>query len=158
MASAIEGVEGGRTLSHTDTQMQVANQAHAFIVAVELGSNGTWSHTVAVERGFILVEALLALSETPASGTACATQSACGCCSIVELAIITTLDTSAIHLDQLSPACIAQVNSPTAPIATGITFQASEASVQVVQWTLSHTVPIQGLEVVRAPQTVGGSP
>ena len=137
--------------------MQVAHQAHALIID-QLGSDRAGSDTLSVERGFVLVQALLALSETPASGTASATEGTGGTCSIVELAGITTLHTPAIHLEQLTPAHIAQIHGSTAAVTTVIAFQAGETSVQVVQGTLSDTVAVEGLEAIGTPQTVGGSP
>ena len=146
----VEGVEGGRTGSHAGAQVQVPHQADTLIVVIQLGSNWTWPNTVAVAGGFILVEALLALGGTPASGTASSTEGTGGCCSVVELASIAALHASAVHLDQLVSTHIAQVHGSTAAITTGITFQAGEASVQVVQRALGHTVPVEGLEVISA--------
>ena len=115
-------------MSHTGLQVQVAHQAHALAV-VQLGSDRAGPDTLSVERGFVLVEALLALGETPASGTAWTAEGTGGGCGIVELAGITTLHTPAIDLEQLAPAHIAQIHGSTAAIATGIAFQADEASV-----------------------------
>ena len=156
LASAAEGVEGGRTLSHTGLQVQVAHQAHTLVID-QLGSDRAGPDTLSVEWGFILVEALHALSETPAAGTASTTEGTGGSCSIVELTGITTLHTPAIDLEQLTPTKIAQIHGSTTAVATSITLQAGEASVQVVQRTLSDTVTVEGLEAIGAPQTVGGS-
>ena len=154
----VEGVEGGRTGSYAGAQVQVAHQADTLIVVIQLSSNRAWLNTVAAAGGFILVEALLTLGQTPASGTAFATEGAGGCCSVVELASIAALHAPAVHLDQLVSTHIAQIHGSTAAITTGITFQAGEASVQVVQRALGHTVPVEGLEIIRTSQTVGGRP
>ena len=154
----VEGVEGGRTGSYAGAQVQVAHQADTLIVVIQLSSNRAWLNTDAVAGGVILVESLLTLGGTPASGAASSTEGTGGCCSIVELARIASLHTSAIYLDQLAAAHIAQIHGSTAAITTGITFQAGEASVQVVQRALGHTVPVEGLEVISASQTVGGRP
>ena len=150
LAPAAEGVEGGRTLSHTGLQVQVAHQAHALAV-VQLGSDRAGPDTLSVERGFVLVEALLALGETPASGTASAAEGTGSTCSIVELAGITTLYTPTIDLEELTPAYVAQIHGSTTAVTTGIAFQAGEASVQVVRRTSSHTVTVEGLEAIGTP-------